>query len=95
MKRGRPERERRLAEIREGAENGDLQAQGRYARNWEIQEDYIKAHMSYTIAAARAPNWEHPLRQRDQITAKMASEQLAEAERKAREWLATHPPSWS
>jgi uncharacterized protein len=84
--------ERRFAEMREKAEGGDLQAQGFYARHWAMREDYVEAHTWYSIATARAPEtWQHGLEQRDEIARNMTPEQLAEAERKARDWLETHP----
>ena len=86
------EYERHLAEMREKAEGGDLRAQGFYARHWAMREDYVEAHTWYSIATARAPEtWQLGLEQRDEIARKMTPEQLAEAERKARDWLDTHP----
>jgi hypothetical protein len=86
--------ERRLAEIREKADAGDVQAQGYYAQDWAMREDYVQAHIWYTIATARAPApWQYGLEKRDQIATKMTPEQLAEAERKARNWLDAHPAS--
>jgi hypothetical protein len=88
-----PERERHFTEMREKAEAGDLREQGFYARYWAIREDYLQAHTWYSIATARAPQWQHGLEQRDQIARKMTPEQLEEAERQTREWLDAHPAS--
>jgi len=86
------EYERHLGEMREKAEGGDLQAQGFYAAHWAMREDYIEAYAWYSIATARLPKpWQHGLERRDEIARKMTPEQLAEAERKARDWLNAHP----
>jgi hypothetical protein len=79
--------------MRESAEGGDTQAQANYARSWEIRGNFVQAHMWYNIAATRAPDWAYGSKKRGEIAAKMTSEQLAEAEQKAAEWLAAHPPS--
>ncbi len=87
IERWRPARERRFAEMREKAENGDVQAQGDYARYCAALKEYAEAYVWYTIAITQAPHWQHGVRQRQEIARNMTSEQLGEAEGKARGWL--------
>ena len=61
-----------------------------------VPQDYALAHMWFNLASSPATNTD--LRQmavenRDKVAAKMKPEQIAEAQRMAREWKPTLPPS--
>ncbi len=45
-----------------------------------VPQDYVQAHMWYSLAAERSSPGE------DRVEAKMSPEQIAEAQRLAREW---------
>ena len=54
-----------------------------------VTQDYVLAHMWYNLAAARLPPGEDgdmAVRNRDLIAKRMTPEQIAEAQRLAREW---------
>ncbi len=53
-----------------------------------VPQDDVQAHMWYNLAAQL-----HPQRRqdRDKVAVRMTSEQIAEAQRLAREWDAAHP----
>ena len=54
-----------------------------------VPQDYVQAHMWYSLAAGRSSPGEDRdqlISYRDEVEAKMSPEQIAEAERLAREW---------
>jgi len=54
-----------------------------------VSQDYIQAHMWYNLATASAEDDEDrdmAAKGRDEVAEKMTSEQIAEAQRLAREW---------
>ena len=77
------------------AERGDASAQNNlgsmYAAGKAAPRDLVQAHKWYTLAAAHFPPDEAAFRDKavrnaDTIAAKMSAEQIAEAQRLAREW---------
>jgi uncharacterized protein len=77
------------------AEQGDAQAQYNlglaYARGEGVTQDAVDAHMWFNLAAARFPandtrNRTAAVKNRDTVANEMSSEQLAEAQKRAREW---------
>src|SRR6266446_4103692 len=77
------------------AEQGDAQAQYNlglaYARGEGVTQDVVDAHMWFNLAAARVPANDTRTRtaavkNRDTVAGEMSSEQLAEAQKRAREW---------
>ncbi|MFL6797385.1 MAG: tetratricopeptide repeat protein [Xanthobacteraceae bacterium] len=80
---------------RRAAERGDAQAQYNlglaYAKGEGVPVDPVSAHMWFNLAASRFPGNDAPRRtaaaaSRDAMAAKLSPEQLAEAQRRAREW---------
>ena len=74
---------------------GDAQAQYNlglaYATAEGVEQDNVRAHMWFNLAAARFPasaarNRREAVKNRDFVAAKMSPEQLAEAQKLAREW---------
>ncbi len=60
-----------------------------YQSSRGVTRDYVQAHMWYNLAAARLPPGEGrdmAVSNRDQIEKLMTSDQVAEAQRLAREW---------
>jgi hypothetical protein len=61
-----------------------------YAKGEGVPQDYVQAHLWLNLAAAQgekeAAKW------RDDLTQKMTPEQIAEAQRLAREWRPSEPP---
>ena len=77
------------------AESGDASAQNNlgsmYATGKAVTRDLVQAHKWYTLAAAHFPPDEAAFRDKavrnaDTIAARMTPEQIAEAQRLAREW---------
>jgi uncharacterized protein len=77
------------------AEQGDAQAQYNlglaYARGEGVTQNAVEAHMWFNLAAARFPasdsrNRSAAVRNRDTVAGEMSSDQLAEAQKRAREW---------
>jgi hypothetical protein len=76
------------------AEQGNAKAQlnlgHMYARGWGVPKDFVLAHMWSNLAASRFPvsdpERDKAVRNRDRIASNMTPEQLAEAQRRAREW---------
>ena len=74
--------------FRQFADQGDANAQYNLGlmvdSGWGVTQDYVQAHMWYNLAAAQgeklARKW------RDILAEKMTPEQIAEAQRLAREW---------
>ncbi len=77
---------------RRAAEQGDADAQYNlgwmYAKGHGVPKDYIVAHMWFSIAASSEASFVRNLsvRFRDQFASKMTPDQIAEAQRLAREW---------
>src|SRR5215475_8477226 len=80
---------------RRAAEQGDAQAQYNlglaYARGEGVTQDAVEAHMWFNLAAARFPasdtrNRTAAVKNRDTVAGEMSSDQLAEAQKRAREW---------
>ena len=74
--------------IRPLAEQGDASAQYNlgvfYDNGLGVPQDYVTAHMWFNLAAARRNR--DAERDRDKIAAQMTPEQIAEAQKLAREW---------
>jgi TPR repeat protein len=75
------------------AEQGDGQAQYNlglaYARGEGVEQNLVKAHMWFNLSASRlneAPRRLAATKGRDQVAGEMSSEQLAEAQKLARDW---------
>jgi len=75
------------------ADQGDAAGQAKlgasYMAGQGVPQDYVQAHMWANLAAAQN-NEEGVTKLRDCLNEKMTSEQIAEAQRLAREWLAQH-----
>ncbi len=80
--------------FRLAAEQGDAGGQSKLGASYNIgkgvPQDYVQAHMWANLAAAQGIK--NALELRKLIAKKMTPEQIAEAQRLAREWLATHAP---
>ncbi len=79
--------------FREAAEQGDADAQFNLGVNYYkgrgVPQDYVQAHMWYSLAASRLPpgkNRALAAENRDIIAERMTPAQIAEAQRLAREW---------
>ncbi len=64
-----------------------------YATGRDLPQDYVQAYMCFNVAASRSTGEvrETRVKARDDLAAEMTREQLAEAQRLAREWDAAHP----
>jgi TPR repeat protein len=80
---------------RKAADRGDAKAQFDLGRMYEegqgVPQDYLYAHMWFNLAAAHQPGWAKGPRDlavtsRDAVAAKLTPVQIAEAQRRAREW---------
>lgn len=60
-----------------------------YSAGGEIPADYVSAHKWFNIAAARGNK--EALRLRREVAAEMSDDQIASAQRAARDWLKTAP----
>ena len=73
---------------RKAAEQGDATAQFNlgtdYAKGQGVPQDYVLAHMWLNLAAAQGT--EGAVKNRDIVAKKMTTDQLAEAQRLARDW---------
>jgi TPR repeat protein len=58
-----------------------------------VPQDYVQAHMWYSLAASRLGDTDRPyaVDGRDRAPGQMNPTELAEAQRLAREWDAAHP----
>ena len=65
-----------------------------YATGQGVPQDYVMAHMWTNLAAAQSSGVERDIyvRGRDGIAAQMTADQIAEAQRRAREWTPTPEP---
>ena len=77
------------------AEQGDATAQYSlavmYNNGQGVPQDYVQAHKWFNLAAARFAPWEadvgsNAAKNRDRLTAIMTAEQIADAQKMAREW---------
>jgi uncharacterized protein len=59
-----------------------------YAKGQGVPQDYVSAHMWYSLAAAEGLT--DAAKERDTVAAQMTPAQIAEAQRLAREWKATN-----
>ena len=84
-----------LDELRALAEQGDADAQFNlgvmYANGEGVSQDYVEAHMWYNLAAAQSSGEDRDsmVKARDNVAARMIADQIAEAQRRAREWTPT------
>ena len=60
-----------------------------YKTGWGVPRDYLSAHMWLNLAAEAG--YETAPKIRDSTAIKMTPDQIAEAQRMAREWTAKHP----
>ena len=81
-----------LREFRPLAEQGRAEAQYNLGLMYDLGEgvaqDYAQAHMWYNLAAAQGV--ENGAKWRDKVADKMTPDQVAEAQRLAREWMKKH-----
>jgi TPR repeat protein len=82
-----------VAWYRRAAEQGNALAQnnlGRmYGEGQGVPQDAVHAHMWFNLAASRESNPERRstmAKNRDNLAARMTREQIAEAQRRARDW---------
>jgi TPR repeat protein len=77
------------------AEQGNARAQSSlglmYAQGFGVPEDIVLAYMWFNIAAAQGN--ESARNNKDIAEQQMTREQISEAQRMSREWIAAHPPS--
>ncbi|MEP6828315.1 MAG: tetratricopeptide repeat protein [Aestuariivirga sp.] len=75
------------------ANQNDILAQLRLARLYYegngVPQDYVLSHMWFNVAAAQGNIWSES--ERDRIAKLMTPNQIAEAQRLARAWVAVHP----
>jgi TPR repeat protein len=85
---------------RKAADQGDAHAQnflgGMYDKGQGVPQDYVQAHMWFNLASAGyrlsdTMSRDGAITYRDLVAGKMTPDQIAEAQRLAREWLAAHP----
>ena len=83
------------AAIVSSAEHGDATAQYNLAVMYDagrgVLQDYVLAHKWYNLAASHYATWEADIgasaaRNRDRLTTRMTSAQIAEAQKMARDW---------
>jgi TPR repeat protein len=80
--------------LRKGAEQGNSLAQSTlgflYQTGKGVPQDFVQAHMWYNLSASDSQfaheTDETSARMRDLVAAKMTPDQIAEAQRLAREW---------
>ena len=87
--------------IRKAADQGNVDAMfclgSMYANARGVAQDYVQGHMWYNLAASGPSSvWEREQQKeaaegRDELAAKMTPQQVAEAQRLAREWKPTAP----
>ena len=81
------------------AEQGAAHAQHKLGLSYYdgdgVPQDYLQAHMWLNLSASRITGdyryREEVVRRRDDVAARMTPEQIAEAQRIAREWDEAHP----
>ena len=55
-----------------------------YANGEGVRQDYVRAHMLFNLSAAQGN--QNAMKDRDRIARRMTYEQIAEAQKLAREW---------
>ena len=60
-----------------------------YEKGEHVEQDYVQAHMWANLAAAQGNKVAATLR--SDVASRMTTDQIAEAQKRAREWLAEHP----
>jgi hypothetical protein len=63
-----------------------------YTEGYGVPQDYIEAHMWFNLAATHSPagtERERAIRNRDICARKMTPAQVAEAQKRARDWKAS------
>ena len=89
---------RRHGGYRLDADQGHAEAQfnlGKmYASGTGVPQDDVEAHMWLNLATAQASGEERDayVKERDDVAARMMPEQIAEAQRRAREWTPIDQP---
>ena len=84
--------------FRRAAEQGHAGAQYslgvRYFNGRGVLQDYVEAHMWYNLSAAQSSGEDRDISVggRDAVAERMTTEQIAEAQRRAREWTPTPEP---
>ena len=84
--------------LRLAADQGAADAQHslgtRYERGLGVPQNIVASHMWFTLAAARSSdeNSDAYAKARDAVAARMTADQIAEAQRRAREWTPTPEP---
>jgi len=73
----------------QGLEQGQIVLGMMYSYGSGVPKDHVRAHMWFHILASRLPGAERRgyAKARDDLAARMTPEQVAEAERLAREWV--------
>ena len=75
------------------SEQGQARAQSNLGHMYEggnaVPQDYVQAHKWYNLAGANG--LEDARENRDIVAKQMTPEQIAEAQRLAREWMESHP----
>ena len=80
------------------ADQGDAHAQtnlgAMYGTGRGVPQDYVEGHMWSNLAAAQltGEDRDRAVRIRDIVAARMTADQIAEAQRRAREWTPTPQP---
>ncbi len=60
-----------------------------YAKGQGVPQNYEQAYIWFDLAASRAGDASIPIKNRDDVAAMMTPDQIAEAQRLAREWKPT------
>ena len=87
-----------VAWYRKAAEQGYAEAQGNhgamYYAGQGVPQDYVEAHKWRNLAASRASaeNQKQYAESRDAVASFMTPQQIADAQKLAREWFEAHPP---
>ena len=83
---------------RRAADQGYARAQNilgvMYGNGEGVPQDYVEAHIWYNLAAAQSSgeDRDRSVRGRDDVAGRMTPDQIAEAQRRAREWTPTPEP---
>jgi hypothetical protein len=82
-----------MAWYRKAADQGDVNAQYRlgvmHAEGRGVAQDYVQAHMWFKLAAAQGHKEAAEIQ--DKLPEVMTRDQVADAQRLAREWTEKHP----
>ena len=94
----RTEAQQTLDELRALADQGDAEAQFNlgvmYGTGRGVSQDYVEAHIWSNLAAAQSSGGlrDQAVRNRDIFAELLTADQIAEAQRRAREWTPTPEP---